>query len=83
MMWTASMPLLARVLRAGGRVLIHAAGLSNDEHTNDDVFCYPGQIDGGSRAADDRIEPWGGLGKPMPPYTLIAKTVTNLKKAWP
>ena len=62
---------------------IHAAGLSNDEHTNDDVFCYPGQIDGGSRAADDRIEPWGGLGKPMPPYTLIAKTVTNLKKAWP
>jgi hypothetical protein len=62
---------------------IHAAGLSNHEHTNDDCMCYPGEIVKGATAADDRVQPWGGLGKPMPPCTLIAKTVANLKKAWP
>jgi hypothetical protein len=62
---------------------IHAAGLSNDEHTNDDCMCYPGEIVAGNSAADDRVQPWGGLGKPMPPCTMIAKTVANLKKAWP
>jgi hypothetical protein len=61
----------------------HAAGLDNDEHTLEDVFCYPAEIDVGKTAAGDRVKPWGGLGKPMPPYTIIAKTVTNLKKAWP
>jgi hypothetical protein len=62
---------------------IHAAGLSNDEHTLEDVFCYPGELVEGNSAASDKLQPWGGLGKPMPPYTLIAKTITNLKKAWP
>ena len=62
---------------------IHAAGLSNAEHTLEDVFCYPGELVEGDSAASDKLQPWGGLGKPMPPYTLIAKTITNLKKAWP
>ena len=62
---------------------IHAAGLSNAEHTNDDCMCYPGELVEGATAADDRVQPWGGLGKPMPPCTLIAKTVANLQKAWP
>lgn len=62
---------------------IHAAGLSNNEHTNDDVFCYPGEFVKGDSAGADKIQPWGGLGKPMPPYTIIAKTVANLQKAWP
>ena len=62
---------------------IHAAGLSNDEHTNDDVFCYPAEILAAKQPVDDRLQPWGGLGKPAPPYILIGKTVSNLKKAWP
>jgi hypothetical protein len=62
---------------------IHAAGLTNDEHTLEDVFCYPGEIVAGSNAAADRIQPWGGLGKPAPPYTIVAKTITNLQKSWP
>jgi hypothetical protein len=62
---------------------IHAAGLSNDEHTLEDVFCYPGELVQGNNAASDKLQPWGGLGKPMPPYTIIAKTITNLQKAWP
>ncbi|GJE60928.1 hypothetical protein [Methylobacterium trifolii] len=62
---------------------IHAAGLSNDEHTLEDVFCYPGEFVEGRSAGADRLQPWGGLGKPMPPYTINAKTVANLQKAWP
>jgi hypothetical protein len=62
---------------------IHAAGLSNDEHTLEDVFCYPGEFVQGRSAGSDKIQPWGGLGKPMPPCTIIAKTVANLQKAWP
>lgn len=62
---------------------IHAAGPDNDEHTLEDVFCYPGEIVKGDTAAADRLKPWGGLGKEMPPYYLICKTVTNLRKAWP
>lgn len=62
---------------------IHAAGLSNDEHTNEDCMCYPGELVTGNAAADDRVQPWGGLGKSMPPCTMIGKTVANLKKAWP
>lgn len=62
---------------------IHAAGLSNDEHTLEDVFCYPGEFVQGNSAGADKIQPWGGLGKPMPPCTIIAKTVSNLQKAWP
>ena len=60
---------------------IHAAGLSNDEHTLEDVFCYPGEFILGSGPSTDKIQPWGGLGKPMPPCTMIAKTVANLQKA--
>ncbi len=63
--------------------LIHAAGLSNDEHTLDDLMCYPAEISVGSSAADDRLQPWGGLGKQMPPYYISSKTATNIKKAWP
>ena len=62
---------------------IHAAGLSNAEHTLEDVFCYPAEIVQGDKAQNDRLQPWGGLGKPMPPYTITAKTIANLKKAWP
>jgi len=62
---------------------IHAAGLSDSEHTNDDVFCYPGEIVTGPHPPDDRVQPWGGLGQPAPPYTLVSKTISNIKKAWP
>lgn len=63
--------------------LIHAAGLDNAEHTLDDVFCYPGEFVKGNTAADDRLQPWGGLGKPMPPFVLSSKTIAGLQQAWP
>jgi hypothetical protein len=62
---------------------VHAAGLFNDEHTLDDVFCYPAELQEGQTAADDRLHPWGGLAGNMPPYVLSSKTVTNLQSLWP
>jgi hypothetical protein len=69
--------------------LIHAVGLSNDEHSADDVFAAKSVlISKGSylksktQAADDLVQPPDGSA-PMPPIRIGAKTVTNLKKAWP
>ena len=68
--------------------LIHAVGLSNDEHSPDDVFAAKsvvipkGQyLQSRKQAAEDLVQPFDGSA-PMPPIRIGAKTVTNLKQAW-
>jgi len=68
--------------------LIHAVGLSNDEHASDDVFAAKsiliakGQyLKSKAQAKEDMVQPPDGSA-PMPPIRLGTKTVANLKKAW-
>ena len=67
--------------------LIHAVGLSNDEHSGDDVFAAKalvipkGTYLKSKQTAEDLVQPFDGSA-PMPPIRIGAKTVTNLKKAW-
>jgi hypothetical protein len=68
--------------------LIHAVGLSNDEHSSDDVFGAKAlliskgtYLKSKKQAAEDLVQPFDGSA-PMPPIRIGAKTVTNLKKAW-
>jgi hypothetical protein len=68
--------------------LIHAVGLSNAEHSPDDVFAAKsvvipkGQyLKSGTQAAEDLVQPPDGSA-PMPPIRLGARTVANLKSAW-
>lgn len=78
--------------------LIHACGLvSNDEHSTDDVFCWP-QLLPGATGSDDRV---GTLGEeytfpgkkgepprvghrtvPMPPVFLKNETIQKIQKLW-
>jgi hypothetical protein len=68
--------------------LIHAVGLSNDEHSADDVFAAKSiviqkgaYLKSRTQAAEDLVQPPDGSA-PMPPIRIGAKTLTNLKKAW-
>jgi hypothetical protein len=68
--------------------LIHAVGLSNDEHSSDDVFGAKAlliakgtYLKSRKQAAEDLVQPFDGSA-PMPPIRLGARTVGNLKKAW-
>jgi len=68
--------------------LIHAVGLSNHEHSPDDVFAGKsivipkGQyLKSGTQAGEDMVQPPDGSA-PMPPIRIGAKTLTDLKKAW-
>ena len=62
--------------------MIHAIGLTNDEHSKDDVFSEAGALKAGKTAGDDLVQPLDGS-EPMPPVRLGATTLANLKKAWP
>jgi hypothetical protein len=62
--------------------MIHAVGLTNDEHSHDDVFSKAGLLKAGKTAGDDLVQPLDGS-EPMPPIRLGATTIANLKKAWP
>lgn len=68
--------------------LIHAVGLSNDEHTTDDVFSKKtllipkgNYLKSGEQVTEDRAQPFDGSA-PFPPLRLSVTTVDNLKKAW-
>jgi hypothetical protein len=67
--------------------LIHAVGLSNDEHSSDDVFAAKaillpkGSHLKSKQTAEDLVQPPDGS-VPMPPIRIGAKTVANLKRAW-
>jgi hypothetical protein len=68
--------------------LIHAVGLSNDEHSPDDVFAAKSVVipkgdylPSRKQAAEDLVQPPDGSA-PLPPIRLGARTVANLKRAW-
>lgn len=67
--------------------LIHAVGLSNDEHSSDDVFAAKsvvipkGQYLKNKQVAEDMVQPPDGS-TPLPPIRIGAKTIGNLKRAW-
>jgi hypothetical protein len=62
---------------------VHAAGLSNADHTSEDVLCSPAELHEGRIPADDRLHPWGVPDGNMPPYVLSNKTVKKLQSVWP
>jgi hypothetical protein len=61
--------------------LIHAVGLTNDEHSKDDVFTKGAVLMVGATAAEDKIQPYDG-GATMPPIRIGATTLNNLMTAW-
>jgi hypothetical protein len=68
--------------------LIHAVGLSNHEHSPDDVFAAESYVitkgqylKSGTQAAEDLVQPPDGS-PPMPPIRIGAKTLADLKRAW-
>jgi len=63
--------------------LVHACGLTNDEHSRDDLFQASPQVDPGTNASDDRVRiESGGRMSWMPPLVLSATTVTAIKSLW-
>jgi hypothetical protein len=62
--------------------MIHAIGLTNDEHSKDDVFSKAAVLKPGKTAGDDQVQPMDGS-EPMPAIRLGANTIANLKMAWP
>jgi hypothetical protein len=62
---------------------VHAAGLSNDDHTSEDVLCSPAELYEGRTPAEDRLHPWGMPNANKPPYVLSSKTVKKLRSVWP
>jgi hypothetical protein len=68
--------------------LIHAVGLSNDEHSPDDVFAAKsvvipkgGPLKSRAQATEDLVQPPDGSA-PMPPIRIGARTLGNLKRVW-
>jgi len=59
--------------------LIHACGLSNAEHSLNDLFNGYPSVDYGSIPKEDKVVVQG---KRMPPLFLSAKTINNLKSLW-
>jgi hypothetical protein len=60
--------------------LIHACGLSDAEHSNDDVFMGYPQVDAGSRPADDRVRVT--YERRMPPLQVSAGTAARVRALW-
>ena len=68
---------------------IHSVGLSNDEHSSDDVFAGKALLmpkgtwlKSRTQTSEDLIQPFDGS-NPMPPIRIGATTLANLQKAWP
>lgn len=63
--------------------IVHACGLSNAEHSTDDLFQGFPQVDPGDNAAGDRVRIQSGRSMPwMPPLVLAANTVRRIKSVW-
>lgn len=61
--------------------LLHACGLENSDHQNDDLFQGYPRVNPGDNAAGDKI--LIGVGpRSMPPLVLGPVTVQNLKELW-
>jgi len=59
---------------------VHACGLSNAEHSTDDLFQANPQVDPGNTAAGDKVRIRYGLW--MPPLALSGSTVRHIKSVW-
>jgi hypothetical protein len=59
--------------------LIHACGLHNSDHTNDDIFKGRPNVDYGSTPQGDKVVVGG---RKMPPLYLSAATVSKIKSLW-
>jgi hypothetical protein len=59
---------------------VHACGLTNAEHSPDDLFLGVPRVQLGNTPADDKIEVSGG--KLLPPLFLSAKTVSAIQSNW-
>lgn len=67
----------------GVHEFVHACGLTNAEHTADDLFQGVPNVDSGQNAARDRV--MGRRGKQtvwMPPLFLSAETARRIKDNW-
>ena len=60
--------------------LIHAVGLSNADHSPDDLFNGFPQVRAGSKPEDDKIEVNGP--KRLPPLFLAKKTIAAIQNNW-
>ena len=60
--------------------MIHACGLSNGDHGNDDVFFGFPQLRMGSKAADDKLE--ASSTAVMPPIVMSANTAKLIQSVW-
>jgi hypothetical protein len=61
--------------------LIHASGLDNDEHCDDDMFASELAPEGGRRPADDRLRV-GKTGRLLPPLWIADDTAARLRDIW-
>ena len=61
--------------------LLHACGLENSEHSNDDLFQGTPRVDAGDTAREDRVLIGTGP-KAMPPLFLAGSTSQNIKSLW-
>jgi hypothetical protein len=61
--------------------LIHASGLDNDEHCDDDMFASELEPEGGRRPADDRLRV-GKTGRLLPPLWIADDTAARLRDIW-
>jgi hypothetical protein len=60
--------------------MVHACGLFNSDHCEDDVFAgYPNFIPG-QNPADDKFEVDGQ--RKLPPLFMVAKTIGIIQKNW-
>ena len=63
--------------------LVHACGLTNTEHTQDDLFQANPQVDPGTTATQDRVRiQTRTRTSTMPPLVLGAETVRRIKELW-
>lgn len=63
--------------------LVHACGLTNSEHTNNDLFQGNPQVDPGATPAGDKVTiQTGGKVTGMPPFVLSGPTANHIKRLW-
>ena len=63
--------------------LVHACGLTNNEHSSNDLFQANPQVDSGDTAAGDKVTiQTGGKVTGMPPFVLSGPTVNHIRLLW-
>lgn len=63
--------------------LVHACGLEDADHSDDDLFCGFPSVDYGSTAAADKVTVASrGITRRMPPLVLLGTTARLIKELW-